>query len=278
MLPKFARLFLFATVLASTNAHGAPGAESSRAREPGRCLGGRITNASEAASFAGCRTVTGDLAIEHSDLSDLSALAELRSVSGALVIRDNLRFRDLRGLERLERAGSLTLHANGLYTTRGVESLRQVGMLVVTSNQAFDQLARFPQSGTCRYSSRRQQSAHLRSARTVSGVDPHRAAPRRGLECRALATRRGGPVRADSWGFAVNGEGGENRASREVDCDELRECAVFTLAGAYIFGADTTYLPSSAGGDGQMRQGSRWPFLVTCAVWVAIFVYLALTA
>lgn len=73
----------------------------------------------------------------------------------------------------------------------------------------------------------------------------------------------------------MNGKGGENR---ELDCDGLREFAFFTLAGAYIFGADTTYLPSSAGGDGQLRPGSRWPFLVTCAVWVAIFAYLALTS
>jgi hypothetical protein len=70
---------------------------------------------------------------------------------------------------------------------------------------------------------------------------------------------------------------GEPLEQRELDCDGLREFAFFTLAGAYIFGADTTYLPSSAGGDGQLRLASRWPFLVTCAVWVAIFAYLGLS-
>jgi hypothetical protein len=61
----------------------------------------------------------------------------------------------------------------------------------------------------------------------------------------------------------------------ELD-DGLRESAFFTLTGAYVFGSNTIYLSTAAGGDGQLRQGSRWPFWVTCGVWVAILAYLTL--
>jgi len=63
----------------------------------------------------------------------------------------------------------------------------------------------------------------------------------------------------------------------EREGDGLRESAFFTLTGAYIFGSNTIYLPTSAGGDGRLRQGSGWPFWVTCGLWVAIFAYLGLS-
>jgi hypothetical protein len=134
MLPKSVRLFLLAAVLASESAQGSPRIESSAADGPGRCAGGRIGNAEQAKAFATCRRVAGDLTIERTDLLDLSALSELRSVSGALVVRDNAKLRSLEGLGRLEHAGSLTLHANGLYGTQGLEALLRVETLVITSN------------------------------------------------------------------------------------------------------------------------------------------------
>jgi hypothetical protein len=134
MLPKSARLLLLAAVLASANAHGAPKAEGSAATAAAACAGGRITTAGDVAAFAGCRAIRGDLSIERTDLSDLSALSELRSVSGALTIRDNTNLRDLGGLERLERVGSLVLLANGLYGTGGIEGLRRAGSIVVAGN------------------------------------------------------------------------------------------------------------------------------------------------
>lgn len=143
MLPKSARLFLLAAVLASAHAHGAPAAESGVARGPDRCAGGRIENARDAQAFAGCRGVAGDLRIEGTDLSDLSALSELRSVSGALSIRDNAKLGDLAGLERLERVGTLTLRGNGLYSTRGIERLREIGTLVIASNRRLISLRGF---------------------------------------------------------------------------------------------------------------------------------------
>lgn len=69
----------------------------------------------------------------------------------------------------------------------------------------------------------------------------------------------------------MNGDGGE------FDGAGLRESAFFTLTGAHIFGSNTSYLPSSAGGDGRLRQGSGWPFWTACAVWVAVIAYLALS-
>jgi hypothetical protein len=134
MLPKSARLLLLAAVLASGSARGAPTVEAGAATTSRACAGGRIANARDAAAFAGCRAVRGDLSIERTDLSDLSALSELRSVSGALLIRENAKLRDLGGLERLERVGSLVLLANGLYGTGGIEGLRRAGSLVVASN------------------------------------------------------------------------------------------------------------------------------------------------
>jgi len=134
MLPKSVRLFLLAAVLASESAQGSPRVASTAVHGPERCAGGRIGNAEQAKAFASCRTIAGDLTIERTDLSDLSALSELRSVSGALVVRDNAKLRSLDGLGRLEHAGSLTLHANGLYGTRGLEGLRRVETLVITKN------------------------------------------------------------------------------------------------------------------------------------------------
>jgi hypothetical protein len=63
----------------------------------------------------------------------------------------------------------------------------------------------------------------------------------------------------------------------DFEREGLREYAFFTLAGAYIFGSNTIYLPTSAGGDGRLRQDSGWPFWVTCGMWVAIFAYLGLS-
>jgi hypothetical protein len=142
MLPKSARLFLFASVLACAHARGAP-VSPSLERGPGVCAGGRIASAIDAAAFASCRAVTGDLTIEGTTLSDLSALSELRSVSGALTIRENAGLRSLAGLEHLERAGSVSLSANGLYGTRGIEGLRQVGTLVIAHNRFLISLGGF---------------------------------------------------------------------------------------------------------------------------------------
>jgi hypothetical protein len=68
----------------------------------------------------------------------------------------------------------------------------------------------------------------------------------------------------------VNDDGGDFDAG-------LRESAFFTLTGAQIFGSNTSYLSSSAGGDGRLREGSGWPFWTACAVWGAVFAYLALS-
>ena len=69
-----------------------------------------------------------------------------------------------------------------------------------------------------------------------------------------------------------------NREESQRYDDGLRETALFTLTGAYIFGSNTLFLPGSAGGDGGPREASRWPFFVTCGVWLAIFAFLALSA
>ncbi|HWP08634.1 MAG TPA: hypothetical protein VNN72_22990 [Polyangiaceae bacterium] len=135
MLPKSSRLFLFAAVLASAHAKGTPGSPSTSAHGPGTCASGRIASVADAEAFGRCRTVTGDLTIEGTDLTDLGALSELRAVTGALTIRNNANLRSLTGLEHLERLTSLELRENGLYDTRGVEGLRRVETLVIANNR-----------------------------------------------------------------------------------------------------------------------------------------------
>jgi hypothetical protein len=134
MLPKSARLFLFAAVLACAHAKAAPAPRFIAADEPGACAGGRIASSEDLSTFAHCRTVTGDLTIDRTDLTDLAALSELRLVTGALTIQGNARLRNLEGLERLERVGALELRSNGLYGTHGIESLRAVGRLVIADH------------------------------------------------------------------------------------------------------------------------------------------------
>jgi hypothetical protein len=70
-------------------------------------------------------------------------LSALRSVSGALTIRENAALRNLDGLNRLERVGSLSLRENGLYGTRGLENLRQVDTLVISGNRLLISLRGF---------------------------------------------------------------------------------------------------------------------------------------
>jgi hypothetical protein len=124
---------------------------------PIECTGATLQSDADAAAYAGCEAVTGDLRVVGSDFQDLTALERIRSVSGTLeigdnaklddltglehltqvgrlVIRDNADLDDLRGLEALERADQLTIVNNGLLDTSGLSGLRQVGTLTVSGN------------------------------------------------------------------------------------------------------------------------------------------------
>ena len=130
------------------------------------CGGGVVHSAADAASYGACGTIRGDLRISAPELSDLSALANLRQVTGTLeiaensgledlsgleqlgqvgtlVVRDNAALETLRGLEGLARAGKVVIERNGLYQAAGVSNLRDVGELVIRDNARLNSLHGF---------------------------------------------------------------------------------------------------------------------------------------
>jgi Receptor L domain len=152
-------LFALTTLLAlSANACStSPERVARSGAAPVQCAGGVIQTESDAARYQGCSAVAGDLRIEDSLLSDLTALDSLRTVSGALVIannaalstlsglenlqsaqaleiRDNPELTSLRGLERLERVEKLDIVRDGLFETSGLARLQRVGELTIADN------------------------------------------------------------------------------------------------------------------------------------------------
>jgi hypothetical protein len=105
------------------------------------CPGGTVHSAAEAARYAACDVVQGDLTVAAADLSDLSSLSRLRQVSGNLTITRNPELEDLSGLENLRRVGALEISHNGIYSVRGLGQLSEVGELVVESNRKLNSLS-----------------------------------------------------------------------------------------------------------------------------------------
>lgn len=105
------------------------------------CPGATLRSAAEVESYAACNVVEGDLTIAASDVSDLSALAGLRQVTGTLTISNNSDLDDLSGLDALTQAGRLVIRENGIYTARGLEQLSRVGDLVIENNHKLISLA-----------------------------------------------------------------------------------------------------------------------------------------
>jgi hypothetical protein len=114
-------------------AHGARPAESAAAKVS--CVGGIVQSSADVALYGACDRVNGDLRISAPKLTDLSALARLRSVSGRLEISGNARLDDLTGLEQLEQVGELSIHDNaGLNDLSGLDNLRSVVSVTIRDN------------------------------------------------------------------------------------------------------------------------------------------------
>src|SRR5450432_3924225 len=109
-------LFALTTLLAlAANACSASTARVARLNEaPAQCAGGVINTADDAARFAGCTSIKGDLEIANSDLTNLSSLESLKSVSGSLIIANNPKLISLHALNGLQRAGSVRIRNNRL--------------------------------------------------------------------------------------------------------------------------------------------------------------------
>jgi hypothetical protein len=84
------------------------------ANVPVECAGGTIRNADDAARYAACETIVGDLRITSSSLTDLGAFSNVRGVTGKVVINDNANLISLAGLKGLERAHSVEIANNPL--------------------------------------------------------------------------------------------------------------------------------------------------------------------
>ena len=136
-------LFALTTLLAlSANACSASSARAARTSAgPRSCAGSVIRNTDDAARFTDCTAVNGDLRIESSELSDLTALESLRNVSGALTIANNSQLSDFTGLEQLTSVGSLSVHDNAVLTDfSGLSALHSARVVDIRRNPALSSL------------------------------------------------------------------------------------------------------------------------------------------
>lgn len=133
-------LFALTTLLAlAANACSASTARLARLGEaPVQCAGGVIQTADAAARLAGCTSIDGDLEIANSELTELSSLESLRSVSGALTIANNPKLISLHALNGLQRAGSVRIRNNRLLCAQlgFLPELGEVSEALVLSSNA----------------------------------------------------------------------------------------------------------------------------------------------
>jgi Receptor L domain len=99
------------------------------------CHGGTIHSAAEAKNYRACNIVHGDLSVSAADLIDLTALSQLRRITGALRISESPGLDDLSGLENLGSVGALEIHHDtDLDDLAGLEGLHEAGRVEVTDN------------------------------------------------------------------------------------------------------------------------------------------------
>src|SRR6187549_1167137 len=94
---------IVAVLALAANACSVAGARpvANAAAAPVSCAGGSVLSAADAAAYSECDSVHGNLRISAPDLTNLSALARLKTVSGTLEIAENPQLDDLSGLENL---------------------------------------------------------------------------------------------------------------------------------------------------------------------------------
>ena len=136
---SFNTRYLFAlTTLLALAANACSGSTPRIARAsaaPVQCAGGVIQSADDAARYAGCTAVAGNLAIANSNLEDLTALESLRNVSGTLVVSNNANLSDFTGLEQLTAVGSLEVIGNpALSNFTGLSALRRAKAVKIQKN------------------------------------------------------------------------------------------------------------------------------------------------
>lgn len=97
------------------------------------CEGGVARNDAGLTRYEHCALITGDLAI--SGVTSLSALSQLRGVSGRLSVSNTTELEGLEGLEHLATVKQLELRGNShLLGLSGLEQLRHAGEIVIHGN------------------------------------------------------------------------------------------------------------------------------------------------
>lgn len=163
MFSKQAALFVTAVIALAAN-----GCTTREARPVSTaaitCPGGMLRSSADAAAYAACTIVQGDLSIAGTDLTDLSSLSQLRQVTGTLTVTRNAELDELSGLENLRSVGALEVSynpeldtlsgldglieadklvivGNGIYNGNGLGQLRRVGSLVIEGNRKLNSLS-----------------------------------------------------------------------------------------------------------------------------------------
>jgi len=100
----------------------------------------RIENAADISELMGCTSVDGNLTISNSDLTDLSGLGFIESVSGRFEVLGNPSLINLSGLSSLTQIGGMYINVNPvLEDFTGLESLTEIvnssSALMITNNQ-----------------------------------------------------------------------------------------------------------------------------------------------
>jgi len=102
---------------------------------PVECASTTLRSEADVSAYAACDAVIGDLRIQHSNLTDLKALARLRRVSGTLQISGNPKLDDLTGLEQLTSVGALEIGQNPeLSSLEALRNLRSSPVVRIRDN------------------------------------------------------------------------------------------------------------------------------------------------
>jgi hypothetical protein len=132
---------LIAFAALAVNACSVRAMQAARVEPPRQCSGGTIEIVNDAKHYAGCSEIFGNLLIKDAAISDLSKLASLRVVHGALVIAGNDELKDLSGLENLESVSHLELSDNARLTNvSALAGLRHAPTVRIRNNPQLDSL------------------------------------------------------------------------------------------------------------------------------------------
>ena len=102
-----------------------------------------IYNSTDIADLSGCTEITGNLTIEHTALTSLTGLENIRNVHGSLHIYNNDDLTNLDGLRNiLSLGGALEIVDNpSLTSLTELENLTSVGGLIIIENGALTSLS-----------------------------------------------------------------------------------------------------------------------------------------